>query len=117
MNELFSDYFAQRDNLLTRLDARLKAVFVIMAIILTLYSRRAIVSCGIILLVPVVLLSLKIPLKIIIHRICAPPRNSLEHPMYPDFLSRGDADMASAYRGFKLNSLRRRAKIRIRVSA
>ena len=72
MNELFSDYFAQRDNFLTRVDARLKAVFVIMAIILTLYSRRALVSWGIILLVPVVLLSLKVPLKIIIHRICAP---------------------------------------------
>ena len=72
MNELFSDYFAQRDNFLTRVDARLKAVFVIMAIILTLYSRRALVSWGIILLVPVILLSLKIPVKIIIHRICAP---------------------------------------------
>lgn len=72
MNDIFSDYFAQRDNFLTRVDARLKAVFVIMAIILTLGSQRALVVCGIILSVPAILLSLKVPLRVIMHRICAP---------------------------------------------
>jgi len=72
VNDIFSDYFAQRDNFLTRLDARLKVVFVIMAIILTLGSRKVFVPWCIILSVPVILLSLKVPLKIIIHRICAP---------------------------------------------
>ena len=72
MNELFSDYFAQRNNFLTRIDARLKAVFVIMAIILTLSSRKVFAPWCIILSVPAILLSLKVPLKIIIHRICAP---------------------------------------------
>lgn len=72
MNDLFSDYFAQRDNFLTRIDARLKAVFVIMAIILTLFSQRVFAPWCIILLVPAILLSIKVPVKIIIHRICAP---------------------------------------------
>ncbi|HBU08959.1 MAG TPA: cobalt ECF transporter T component CbiQ [Candidatus Omnitrophica bacterium] len=72
MNDIFSDYFAQRDNFLTRIDARLKAVFVIMAIILTLFSQRVFVPWCIILLVPAILLSIKVPVKIIIHRICAP---------------------------------------------
>ncbi len=72
MNELFSDYFAQRDNFLTRLDARIKAVFVIVAIILTLCSQKVFVPWCIILSVPAILLSLKVPVKIIIHRICAP---------------------------------------------
>ena len=72
MNDIFSDYFAQRDNFLTRIDARLKAVFVIMAIILTLFSQRVFAPWCIILSVPAILLSLRVPLKIIIHRICAP---------------------------------------------
>lgn len=72
LNELFSDYFAQKDNLLTRIDARLKMIFVLAAIITTLYSRTPYLPIVVTLLSAIALIGIRIPIKIILFRISCP---------------------------------------------
>ena len=74
-----------------------------MAIILTLYSRRAIVSCGIILLVPVVLFEPKDTAKNNYSSYLRPPGIALSILCIQTFIT-GDADMASAYRALSLTA-------------
>ncbi|MCM8789900.1 MAG: cobalt ECF transporter T component CbiQ [Candidatus Omnitrophica bacterium] len=72
INEAFSDYFAQKENYLSKIDARIKAVFAVGAIIIILASKAfglaLIVAC----LSLVFLLGVKIPAKILLVRLAAP---------------------------------------------
>lgn len=69
LNEAFSDYFAQRENLLTRIDARIKMFFVIAAILMVITSGTAYVGLSVVVLVLAGLLSIRIPFKIIMLRL------------------------------------------------
>ncbi len=70
--ELFSDYFAQSENVFTAVDARVKLVFVCMALALILKGH----SIGVLLLVPVLsvgaLTLVRIPAKTILVRLAGP---------------------------------------------
>ncbi len=72
IDDIFSDHFTQKNNFLTRIDARLKIVFTITAILLTLCSQKVWAPWWVIVSVLITLLSIKIPVKILIHRLCAP---------------------------------------------
>lgn len=72
LNEVFSDYFAQRKNYLTEVDARTKIVFVPAAIIITVLSQRFYVPIIIFFLSLVFLLGIRIPVKIILLRLVSP---------------------------------------------
>ncbi len=70
--ELFSDYFAQSENVFTAIDARIKLVFVSVALTLVLISH----GIGVLLLVPLfsvaALMSVRIPSKTILARLVGP---------------------------------------------
>ncbi len=72
INEVFSDYFACKDNFLTRIDARIKILFVFTAIIITLISRTPQAPLAIAILSLFSLISIRIPLKVILLRIFVP---------------------------------------------
>lgn len=72
MNEIFSEHFARRDNPLTRVDARIKMIFVIGAITTVISSPVSSVPLIVTLLVMVNLFNVKIPFKIIMFRLSAP---------------------------------------------
>lgn len=72
LNEVFGDYFAQKDNYLTRIDARVKMFFVCTGIITLLFSRVPQVSAIVILLSLISLISIRIPLKVILFRMLPP---------------------------------------------
>ncbi|MHB1377638.1 MAG: cobalt ECF transporter T component CbiQ [Candidatus Humimicrobiaceae bacterium] len=72
LNEVFSDYFSQKENYLTRIDARIKMIFVFGAIITTLFSRTPFPPVIIAFLSLVFLISVRIPPKIILFRLLAP---------------------------------------------
>src|SRR3989338_3039842 len=72
LNEVFSDGFAHKDNFLTRIDARIKMVFVFGAIVTTLFSRAPYLAMIIAFLSLVFLISVRIPPKIILFRLLAP---------------------------------------------
>ncbi len=72
LNESFNDYFAQKDNFLHRIDARIKILYVFGAMIINLFSHTAYISMFIILISFVSLLSVKIPIKTIVLRMSAP---------------------------------------------
>jgi len=72
IHETFFDHFAQKNNYLTRIDARTKMVFVPLAIIITLSSTRPYVPVLTAFLSLAFLLSIRISPKIIIFRLIAP---------------------------------------------
>ena len=72
LNEIFSDCFAQKENYLTRIDARIKMVFVFGAIVTTLFARTPYPAVIIAFLSLVFLISVRIPPKIILFRLLAP---------------------------------------------
>lgn len=72
LNEVFSDYFAHKDNFLTRIDARIKMIFVFGAIITILFSRTPHLPVIVAFLSLVFLISVRIPPKIILFRLLAP---------------------------------------------
>lgn len=72
LNEVFSDYFAQQDNYLTRLDARLKMLLVCGAILMILFSPTPHWPVIIAVLSTALLISIKIPFKNIFIRLLPP---------------------------------------------
>lgn len=72
LNEVFSDYFAQRKNFLTQVDARIKIIFVSAAILTVITSGTASVGLLVILLVLGALSCIRIPFKIISLRLGSP---------------------------------------------
>ena len=72
LREVFSDCFAQKENYLTSIDARIKAIFVAASMMIDLGSSRCLAPLMIAFLSLSFLLSIKIPLKIIILRLLAP---------------------------------------------
>ena len=72
MNEIFSDNFARRNNFLTQVDARIKMVFAIAAILTVVSANTAYVGLIAFFLVMVGILSVRVPFKIIILRLSAP---------------------------------------------
>jgi cobalt/nickel transport system permease protein len=72
LNEVFSDYFAQRVNYLTEVDTRTKMLFVAAAIIIILFSQYLYVLLIVFFLSMAFLLSIRIPVKIILLRLVTP---------------------------------------------
>lgn len=72
MNEIFSEHFARRKNLITGVDARIKLIFVIAAIATVLSSVSSTVPFIVAALVMVSLFNMKIPFKIAMFRLAAP---------------------------------------------
>jgi len=72
LNEVFSDYFAHKDNFLTRIDARIKIAFVFGAIIITLFARAPYLPVIITLLSLASLLIIRIPPSVILVRLLTP---------------------------------------------
>ena len=72
LNEVFSDYFAQRKNYLTEVDARPKMLFVATVIVMIILSQRLDVPLAVFLLSLVFLLGIRIPPKIILFRLATP---------------------------------------------
>lgn len=71
-NEVFGEYFARRQNLLTGINARIKAVSVVIAMLTVLLSKTIYPPLALILFIFISLLSVKIPLKILMLRMSAP---------------------------------------------
>ncbi len=71
-NEIFSEYFAVKNNFLSRIDCRLKIVFIIPIIIAIIASSTLYLPliCG--LLAIIILLSIRMPLKVLLVRLSAP---------------------------------------------
>lgn len=72
LNEVFSDYFASKDNYLTRVDAKIKMIFVFAAILIIISSRLPYVPAIVFLLSLAFLLSIRIPFKVILARMLVP---------------------------------------------
>lgn len=72
INEVFSDYFVREKNFLTKIDTRIKIIFVFLAIIITISSRNYLTPVIVVLLVVVSLLCIKIPIRIIMIRLAGP---------------------------------------------
>jgi len=72
LNEVFSDYFAQRANYLTEVDTRTKMLFAISAIIIVVCSHNIYVPLIAFSLSLVLLLGIRVPPKIILLRLAAP---------------------------------------------
>lgn len=72
LNEVFGDCFAHKDNFLTRVDPRIKMIFVFGAIVTILFSRTPYLPVIIAFLSLAFLLSVRIPPKIIFFRALCP---------------------------------------------
>ncbi|MDO8488497.1 MAG: cobalt ECF transporter T component CbiQ [Candidatus Omnitrophota bacterium] len=72
LQEVFSDYFAQKKNYLTEIDTRIKIVFSFVAIIIVVLSSRLYAPLAAFFLSFIFLLGIRIPLKIILLRLAAP---------------------------------------------
>lgn len=72
MNDIFSEHFARRKNLLTRIDARIKIIFVILGIAVVISTRTPIVPFITGFLVLLSLLNEKVNFKVLIFRLSAP---------------------------------------------
>lgn len=72
MNEIFSDHFARRENLLTQVDARIKTIFVVDAILAVVSAAAPYAPLIVILLSLGSLFTIGIPFKIICIRLSAP---------------------------------------------
>lgn len=72
LNEVFSDCFAQKKNYLTEIDSRIKMLFVTAAIIITILSRYPCVSLIVFSSSLTLLLSIRIPVRVILIRLVTP---------------------------------------------
>lgn len=72
LNEAFSDYFAQRINYLTEVDARAKMLFAAAAIIIVVSSQHPYAPLIVFFLSLIFLLGIRIPPRIILLRLAAP---------------------------------------------
>jgi cobalt/nickel transport system permease protein len=72
MNKTFSDYFAQRINPLTKIDPRIKLIFVIVAIVLAICSKSPYLPLIMIFFSITSLLLIKIPLYVLFLRLIPP---------------------------------------------
>lgn len=72
INEIFSDTFSQKENYLSKIDARIKMLFTALAIILILFSRAPYLPLLVFFLSILFLLSVKVPIKIILFRLISP---------------------------------------------
>lgn len=72
LREVFSDYYAQKKNYLTEIDARIKMFFVFIAIFIAISSARFYVPAVIASLSFAFLLNIRVPLKIILFRLAMP---------------------------------------------
>ncbi len=72
IDEIFSDYFAQKENFLSKIDARVKMAFVTGLIVMLISSRVPLVPIIAAVLSVVSLLSIRIPPKIILFRLTVP---------------------------------------------
>lgn len=72
LKEVFSDHFAQKDNFLTKIDARIKLFFVAAAIALSLGATRWFLPLCISGMCIWALMKIKIPKRVILMRLCAP---------------------------------------------
>ena len=72
INEVFNDLFAQRKNTLTKIDARVKIIFVLLSLVLVITSEKLYSGLFVFCLLLVTLLSLRIPAKIIAIRLASP---------------------------------------------
>jgi cobalt/nickel transport system permease protein len=72
LNEIFSDCFAHKDNFLTRIDPRIKMVFVGLTIILILISTKGLIAAVTLVLSLSFLLGAKVPFQLILHRLLGP---------------------------------------------
>lgn len=72
LHEVFSDYFAQKDNFLSRIDARVKMIFIPLLIVTLVCSNKIIVPIIASIISLGFLLSIKIPLKILLLRLTPP---------------------------------------------
>ena len=72
LNEVFSDYFAQRANYLTEVDTRAKMLFAVAAIIIVVSSHNLYAPLIAFSLSLVFLLGIRVPPKIILLRLAAP---------------------------------------------
>lgn len=71
MHKVFSDHFARKENILTRLDARVKIIFCIAALVITLASPVVYAPLAVVAMSMFSLLAISIPFKIIIFRMGA----------------------------------------------
>jgi cobalt/nickel transport system permease protein len=71
-NEIATDAFAQKKNLITEIDARIKIVFVVIALIINLISVNIWASVGISCLCFITLLLVRIPPRLILLRLAMP---------------------------------------------
>lgn len=72
INEVFNDLFAQRENILTKIDARVKIIFVLLSLVVVITSGKFYCGLFIFCLLVSVLLFLRIPVKIIAFRLASP---------------------------------------------
>jgi cobalt/nickel transport system permease protein len=70
--EVFADLFAQKENLLTRIEARTKIAFIAIALLINLWSPTFYVPLGITICCLITLLAIKIPPKLLLLRLTAP---------------------------------------------
>ena len=72
LNAVFSDCFAQKNNFLTRIDARIKILLVIGLIAAILFSRTPYLALTLAILALVSLLAVRIPFKLVLFRMLSP---------------------------------------------
>lgn len=72
IKEAFSDLFTQKENYLINIDARIKLIFTVVMIFLSLSCVKFILPISIASLAVSALLSVKIPPRVILIRLCAP---------------------------------------------
>lgn len=71
-DKLFSDVFAHKENLITRIDARIKIVFIVIALLVNLLSENIWTPVCIAGLCLIALLSIRIPFRLILLRFAIP---------------------------------------------
>jgi cobalt/nickel transport system permease protein len=71
-DEVFSESFAQKENLVTRIEARTKIVFIALALLVNLLSPTIYTPIGIVFFCLTALLAIKIPPKLLLLRLAMP---------------------------------------------
>lgn len=72
INDLFSDFFARRDNFFSRIDPRTKMIITLSAIFASLLSSSVIVPLSIFLFSICAILAIRIPVRLVFFRLAAP---------------------------------------------
>ncbi len=71
-SDIFSDVFAQKDNLVTRVEARTKIVFIIFALVINLVSTDIYTPLGLVIFSLITLLLIRVPARLILLRLVMP---------------------------------------------